>query len=114
MFSFGKAPFLGSLPGDHISVDDIVGIATTADGRGYYVVGANGAVYAFGDATSYGSSAVGTASDVKSIVPTATGRGYWLIGGDGNVYPFGDATGQGNLPGLGIKVSDIVGAVPTV
>jgi hypothetical protein len=49
-----------------------------------------------------------------SIVATPDSRGYWLIGSDGGVFNFGDAPPfEGSLPGLGIKVSDIVGAVPT-
>ena len=33
----------------------IVGIATTWDGRGYYLAGSDGSVYTFGDAQYYGS-----------------------------------------------------------
>ena len=50
---------------------------------------------------------------VIGIVPTNTGHGYWLIGADGGLFAFGDAAFQGSLPGLGIRVSNIVGAVPT-
>jgi hypothetical protein len=49
-----------------------------------------------------------------SIVPTADGGGYWLIGSDGGVFAFGDASFIGSLPGLGVKVSNVVGAVPTL
>jgi hypothetical protein len=48
-----------------------------------------------------------------SIVPTPDGGGYWLIGSDGGVFAFGDATSQGSLPGVGVHVNNIVGAVPT-
>ena len=101
VFTFGNAPFFGSLPGIGVSVNDITGIASTPDGKGYYVVGANGAVYAFGDATSHGSlPGLGvTVSNIVSIVPTPDGGGYWLIGSDGGVFAFGDATTQGSLPG---------------
>jgi hypothetical protein len=34
---------------------DIVGIAATPDGNGYWEVGADGGVYGFGDAGFYGS-----------------------------------------------------------
>ena len=47
------------------------------------------------------------------LVPTADDRGYWLIGSDGGIFAFGDAPFVGSLPGLGIHVKDIVGAVPT-
>ena len=79
------------------------------------MVGANGAVYAFGDATSHGSlPGLGvTVSNIVSIVPTPDGGGYWLIGSDGGVFAFGDATSQGSLPGVGVHVTNIIGAVPT-
>jgi hypothetical protein len=52
-FVFGPgAYFEGSLPGKGVSVKDIVGIALTTDDNGYYMAGANGAVYDFGDAVS--------------------------------------------------------------
>jgi hypothetical protein len=50
---------------------------------------------------------------VISIVPTNTGHGYWLIGADGGLFAYGDAPFQGSLPGIGVHVSNIVGAVPT-
>ena len=40
--------------------------------------------------------------------------GYWLIGSDGGVFAFGDAGFIGSLPGLNVKVSNVVGAVPTL
>jgi hypothetical protein len=52
------APFYGSLPSLGISPDaPIVGISATPDGRGYWLVGADGGVFAFGDAVFYGSAA---------------------------------------------------------
>ncbi len=52
-------------------------------------------------------------NNIVSIVPTADRGGYWLIGSDGGVFAFGDAGFIGSLPGLGVKVSNVVGAVPT-
>ena len=49
------APLFGSLPGLGIHVNDIVGIASTPDGSGYWLVGSDGGVFAFGDATYLGS-----------------------------------------------------------
>jgi hypothetical protein len=55
-------------------------------------------------------------NNIVSIVPTADGAGYWLIGSDGGVFAFGDAGFVGSLPGLTppVKVSNVVGAVPTL
>jgi hypothetical protein len=35
----------------------VVGMATTSDGRGYWMVAADGGIFAFGDAAFYGSAA---------------------------------------------------------
>ena len=52
------APFYGSLPSLGITPDaPIVGISATPDGRGYWLVGTDGGVFAFGDAVFYGSAA---------------------------------------------------------
>jgi hypothetical protein len=52
------SPFYGSLPGIGVTpVAPIVGIAATPDGGGYWMVGADGGVFAFGDAGFYGSAA---------------------------------------------------------
>jgi hypothetical protein len=47
------------------------------------------------------------------IVVTPDSQGYNLIGSDGGVFSFGDAENLGSLPGLGIHVNNVVGAVPT-
>ena len=49
--SFGNAPFLGSLPGMHVTpAAPISAMAVTPDGKGYWLAGADGGVFAFGDA----------------------------------------------------------------
>jgi hypothetical protein len=50
-FSFGTgAPYEGSLPGQGVSVADVVGVALSPDGLGYRMVEADGPVWGFGDA----------------------------------------------------------------
>jgi len=57
VFSFGTAPFYGSLPGIGVApLGAIVGIAPTPTGGGYWLVGSTGGVFAFGDAGFYGSA----------------------------------------------------------
>ncbi|HEY5026038.1 MAG TPA: IPT/TIG domain-containing protein [Acidimicrobiales bacterium] len=41
------------------------------------------------------------------------GTGYWMVGADGSVYAFGGAPDEGSLPGMGIRVNDVVAVVPT-
>ena len=130
VFSFGDTRYLGSLPGLHVAVKNIVGIDATPDGQGYWLVGApdghgywlvgaDGGVFSFGDAQFYGSlpgigvqptsvrftqsdqfNAFVAYSGVVSIQPTPDGHGYWLVGPDGSVFTFGDAGFYGSLPGV--------------
>jgi hypothetical protein len=79
----------GSMAGR--SRQPIVGIAATPTGRGYALLGANGAVYTFGDAKYRGGLASTWHAPVASIEMTPTGRGYVVLTRDGAVYAFGDA-----------------------
>jgi hypothetical protein len=80
----------------------VVGIASTADGLGYYLATSGGYVYTFGDAQWYGDK--GNQPLNKPIVgialDNATG-GYWLVAGDGGVFnfnaPFYGSTAGQNL-----------------
>ncbi|MGH9101192.1 MAG: hypothetical protein ACRDV8_13315, partial [Acidimicrobiales bacterium] len=74
-------------------VTHIVGAAATHDGKGYWIVGANGGVFAFGDARFRGSlpGRHVHVTDVVGIAATADAGGYWLVGRNGGVFVFGDA-----------------------
>jgi len=115
IFSFGGAPYEGSLPGLGIHVKNIVGLVPTSTGKGYWMIGSDGGVFAFGDAGFVGSlPGLGVhVSNIVAAVPTSTGKGYWMIGSDGGVFAFGDAGFVGSLPGLGLHVTNIVGVVAT-
>jgi hypothetical protein len=85
-------------------------------GRGYWVVTQKGRVYAYGDASYFGSlpqSGVTPARPVIGLVPTSDDKGYWLIGADGGIFAYGDASFEGSLPQVGADVTAVVGAVPT-
>jgi hypothetical protein len=71
VFSFGDAAYDGSLPGDRIHVSNIVGMATTPDGGGYWLVGSDGGVFSFGDA-AYDGSLPAESTHVSNIVGMAT------------------------------------------
>ncbi len=74
----------------------IVGMAGTPDDQGYWLVGSNGRVFPFGDATSFGDLAHRTLrKPIVGIDATPDGRGYWLVGAHGSVFAFGDATYYG-------------------
>jgi nucleoid-associated protein YgaU len=84
----GKVPVVGK------SVQDM---APTPTGKGYWIFGSDGAVFAYGDAGNYGNVA-GRSIPGKIIggSGTVTGKGYWLLGSDGTIYPFGDAPNFGH------------------
>jgi len=115
VFSFGGAPYEGSLPGLGVRASNIVSMVPTADGKGYWMIGSDGGVFAFGDAGFVGSlpGIHVHVTDIVGAVPTQDGKGYWMIGSDGGVFAFGDAGFVGSLPGLHVHVSNIVAAVPT-
>ena len=76
-------------------------IARTPDGKGYWLVGRNGAVLAFGDAHSYGSLAgLPLNQPIVAMAATPDGKGYWLAGTDGGVFCFGDAGFHGSAGSL--------------
>lgn len=90
VYTFGDAPFYGSMGGRHLDAP-ITGMGLTPDRHGYWLVGADGGVFSFGDAR-YAGSAVGVGSwPVVGIASTAEGHGYWLLASDGGVFTYGDA-----------------------
>ncbi len=65
-------------------------------GSGYWMLGANGTVYAFGNAARLGSAS----GPVVAIAARADGRGYWTVDAFGAVSHFGAAAGHGGHPSL--------------
>jgi hypothetical protein len=76
-------------------------MAPTSDGRGYWLVAADGGVFTFGDARFAGSRAGARgASPIVGLLPTGDGAGYWLVAADGGVFTFGDARFLGSAVGI--------------
>ena len=72
----------------------------TPSGLGYYMVAADGGVFAFGDAQFYGSTgAMRLNEPVQSLVPDPDGAGYWLVAADGGVFAF-QAEFRGSMPAV--------------
>jgi Immunoglobulin I-set domain len=94
------APYYGSLAGKHLAAP-IVGVAATPYGGGYWLVGADGGVFTFGNANYYGSlGGTHLNAPIVGITPTADGGGYWLVAADGGVFSFGDASFYGSMGGI--------------
>ncbi len=76
-------------------------MAATADGQGYYLVGADGGVFAFGDARFWGSmGGRPLAQPVVGIATDPSTGGYWLAAEDGGVFSYGGAAFRGSLGGV--------------
>jgi hypothetical protein len=59
---------------------------------GYRLLGADGGIFAFGNADFYGSEASSnTAYPAVAINTNSDGAGYWLFDAFGDVYSYGDA-----------------------
>ncbi|MGH9037068.1 MAG: S8 family peptidase, partial [Acidimicrobiia bacterium] len=81
-----------------------------SQGDGYWVVGSDGQVMAFGAAPALGGAS--SAAPIVAAAATSTGQGYWLAGADGGVFAFGDAGSFGSLEGQRLN-SPIVGLAAT-
>src|SRR5206468_12929776 len=60
--------------------------------KGYWLLGAEGSLYAFGSAPDFGNppaSLDGAAA--VDLEPSPSGNGYWVLDDDARVHPFGDA-----------------------
>ena len=77
-------------------------MAPTPDGGGYWVLGANGTVYTFGDAPQVGVSSVSPPlssmrSPMTGLIPDFSGRGFDAVNGSGQAFAFGDAPYFGDV-----------------
>ena len=78
----------------------IVGMASTPDGQGYWLVATDGGIFAFGDARFYGSTgAIHLNQPIVGMASTPDGSGYWLVATDGGIFAFGDARFYGSTGG---------------
>ncbi len=99
--SFGQLNVAPNMP--------IVGMSGTPRGNGYWLVGRDGGIFAFGDAAFYGSTgAFRLNQPVVGMASTPTGRGYWLVASDGGIFAFGDAGFYGSTGSFSL-VSPITG-----
>jgi hypothetical protein len=103
VFSYGGAPFYGSLGGQALR-SPVVGMAARPDGRGYWLVAADGGVFTFGAAPFAGSmGGVRMASPIVGMTSTMSGNGYWLTSADGGVFSFGTARFWGSMGGVALN-----------
>lgn len=89
--------YFGDVKALHLNAP-IVGIAVTPSEKGYWLAGADGGVFAFGDAPFCGSmGGHHLNAPITGIGSSPSGKGYWLAGSDGGIFTFGDAQFKGSL-----------------
>jgi hypothetical protein len=79
----------------------------TTTGPGYWMLGGDGVVYAFGGVGNFGAAGASAAA----MAARRDGRGYWVVDGDGTVHAFGAARAYGTAPALdaGERITTISG-----
>lgn len=109
VFTFGAAPFHGSLPERGVGAA-AVDLATTDSGTGYLVLDGPGGVHAFGTARFFDSlpgRGVGAVAEAIVTVP----EGHLVLDRAGGVHAFGAAAFLGSLPGRGVAAEAVDMAV---
>jgi GH25 family lysozyme M1 (1,4-beta-N-acetylmuramidase) len=91
------------------TVSGYTGMAATPDGSGYWLVGSDGGVFAYGSAGFFGSlGGKALNAPIVGIAAAPDGKGYWLVGSDGGVFAFGSAAFFGSMGGTKLN-APIVG-----
>jgi hypothetical protein len=81
--------------------------------RGYWLLGADGGVFTFGDAGFFGSTGgIKLNRPAVSMAATRDGKGYWFAATDGGVFSFGSASFFGSTGGIRLN-QPIVGMAVT-
>ena len=110
----GGAPLFGSpaLSDLHLN-EPIMGMASTPDGHGYWLVASDGGIFTYGDAAFYGSTgAIHLNQPIVGMAATPDGHGYWLVASDGGIFTFGDAAFYGSTGAIHLN-QPIVGMAAT-
>jgi hypothetical protein len=100
VYSYGGAPFFGSMAGQRLNAK-VISLTPTSTRGGYWELASDGGIFSFGDATFFGSTGnLRLNQPVVGMTATPTGRGYWLVARDGGIFSFGDATFLGSTGGI--------------
>ena len=90
-----------------------VGMVATPDGKGYWLVAADGGVFAYGDAGFHGSAGnLVLNRPIVGMAATPSGGGYWLVASDGGIFAYGNAGFHGSAGNLVLN-KPIVGMATT-
>jgi hypothetical protein len=112
VYSYGNAPFYGSMGGQTLD-KPIVGTASTPGDGGYWLVASDGGTFSFGNALFYGSMGGKPLNQpIVGMAATPDGQGYWEVASDGGIFAFGDAAFYGSMGGKPLN-QPIVGMAAT-
>jgi MBG domain (YGX type) len=104
--------FFGSMAGQPLAAP-VVGAAYTPLHDGYWLVAADGGIFAFGSARFAGSMGSKPLNrPIVGMAATPDGGGYWEVASDGGIFAFGDAGFYGSTGALTL-VQPIVGMAAT-
>ena len=80
---------------------------------GYWMVGRDGGIFAFGDAPFAGSTGgMKLNQPIVGMASNPAGTGYWFVAADGGIFAFGDAKFFGSTGDIKLN-KPIVGMAPT-
>jgi hypothetical protein len=78
-------------------------MASTPDGKGYWLVAADGGVFSYGDAVFHGSAGhIHLNQPIVAMAAMPDGHGYWFSAVDGGLFNYGSAPFYGSGVGLGL------------
>ncbi len=108
------APQLGYPAAGGLSLNrPIVGMASTTNGAGYWLVASDGGIFSYGNAHFFGSTGgIHLNQPIVGMAQAPDGGGYWLVASDGGIFSYGDAPFFGSTGSIHLN-QQIVGMAPT-
>ena len=100
-----------NLNGNAAPGDTAAALVPTTDEHGYWLIGCDGSVFHFGDASHLPGvrAAIAGHHGVVAAVATPTGAGLWLVASDGTIASVGDAPPLTFTASPTVPITDAVG-----
>ncbi len=111
VFRNGAGLHVGTVAPSSVGADQVVAIAATRSGSGYWIAGAAGTLVPRGDASDMGGAA-GLNFPVVGMASGPAADGYWMVASDGGVFSFGHAAFNGSTGAIRLN-QPIVAMAPT-
>ncbi|MEA3018764.1 MAG: hypothetical protein QOI47_288 [Actinomycetota bacterium] len=112
VYSYGGAPFYGSMAGQPLN-SPVISLTPIPGRGGYWQLAGDGGIFSFGGALFHGSTgAMRLNQPVVGMTATPDGGGYWLVARDGGIFSFGNATFYGSTGAMRLN-QPIVGMAST-